>query len=202
MGVTICDYLEEVHVESWKETIQLKAKNGQSFTGDRLVIASGAWAKELEEVFDISIPVYPIRGQICAYEIPVGQVQHIVYTSQGYLVPKANGTLVNGASEDIAGFNTTVTDKGIKRLTNWNKHILPFLADKIPFHTWAGLRPATQDGFPLIGELTNAPHIIFATGHYRNGILLSPVTGHIVSDLLEGKKERVPLAMFAPERFS
>ncbi|WP_143522832.1 FAD-dependent oxidoreductase, partial [Pseudomonas sp. 2822-15] len=83
--------------------------------------------------------------------------------------PKVNGTLVNGASEDIAGFSTKVTEKGIARLVNWNKRILPFLESKSPFHTWAGLRPATQDGFPLLGPLEDAPHVIFATGHYRNG---------------------------------
>ncbi|WP_026674726.1 glycine oxidase ThiO [Alkalihalobacterium bogoriense] len=202
LGVNIYDELEEVSITSWQEEIEVKAKDGRTFTGDRLVISSGAWSKELEDTFDISIPVYPIRGQICAYPLPVGKVKHIIYTSQGYLVPKGNGTIVNGASEDIAGFQTSVTDKGIARLTNWNKHVLPFLEQETPFHTWAGLRPATQDGYPLLGQLSHAPHIIFATGHYRNGILLSPVTGHIVADILEQKKERVPLGLFQPERFS
>lgn len=202
LGVEIYDELEEVFVEEWKSEIKAVSKSGKEFTGDRLVVSNGAWAKELEAVFDLNIPVYPIRGQICAYHIPVGKVKHIIYTSQGYLVPKANGTIVNGASEDIAGFDTRVTEKGINRLTNWNKNVLPFLASAEPFHTWAGLRPATQDGYPLIGKLTKHPTIIFATGHYRNGILLSPVTGHIVADLIAGEMERVPLGMFHPERFS
>jgi glycine oxidase len=201
LGVEIYDHLEEVKLISWQENIELEAKNGERFSGDHLVISNGAWAKELEETLDMNIPVYPIRGQICAYEMPVGKVKHIIYTSQGYLVPKANGTLANGASEDIAGFNTTVTEKGIRRLTNWNKNVLPYLTNEIPFHTWAGLRPATQDGYPLIGKLKAAPHVIFATGHYRNGILLSPVTGHIVADLIEGKEDRTPLSLFNPERF-
>ncbi|MBU8905741.1 glycine oxidase ThiO [Desertibacillus haloalkaliphilus] len=202
IGVQIYEQLEQVDVVNWEEEIHLVAKDGQSFTGDRLVICSGAWASELEGTFGLSIPVHPIRGQICAYDMPVGKVKHILYSSQGYLVPKGNGTLVNGASEDIAGFNTTVTERGIRRLTNWNKNVLPYLANEIPFHEWAGLRPATQDGYPLIGKLSTAPHVIFATGHYRNGILLSPVTAHIVADLLEGQRDRVPLQMFAPERFS
>ncbi|WP_078552845.1 glycine oxidase ThiO [Bacillus alkalicellulosilyticus] len=201
LGVKICEELEDVQVNSWKDEIELEAKNGQTWSGDRLVICSGAWSKELEDTFDVSIPVYPIRGQICAYDMPVGKVKHIIYTSQGYLVPKANGTLVNGASEDIAGFQTTVTEKGIQRLTNWNKNVLPYLQNEKPFHTWAGLRPATQDGFPLLGKLTGAPQVIFATGHYRNGILLSPVTGHVVADLIDNKQERTPLGLFHPERF-
>lgn len=201
-GVTIAERLEEVTVERWREEIVLRSKSGRIFQGDRLIVCSGAWAQELEHVFDLRIPVYPIRGQICAYDLPVGRINHIVYTSQGYVVPKANGTLVNGASEDIAGFQTEVTKKGIDRLTNWNKNIFPFLQEMTPFHTWAGLRPATQDGFPLLGALLGAPHVIFATGHYRNGILLSPVTAKAVADILDGKQDYAPLASCRPERFS
>ncbi|WP_096189804.1 glycine oxidase ThiO [Evansella halocellulosilytica] len=201
IGVTIYDHLEQVDIKNWQEDILLTSKSGKTFPGDRLIICSGAWAAELEEIFGISIPVHPIRGQICAYDTPKNKVKHILFSSQGYVVPKGNGTLVNGASEDIAGFDTTVTEKGIQRLTKWNKNLLPFLAEESPFHTWAGLRPATLDGFPLIGKLSEAPHITFATGHYRNGILLSPVTGHLIADLLDNKKEIVPIGSFSPERF-
>ncbi|KHF41818.1 glycine oxidase ThiO [Halalkalibacter okhensis] len=201
-GVEIEEHLEQVTVENWKQSVTLQAKDGRQFTGDRLIICSGAWSSELEEVFGVRIPVYPIRGQICAYDLPVNHVKHIVYTSQGYLVPKGNGTLVNGASEDIAGFKTDVTEKGIQRLTNWNKHVFPFLGERTPFHTWAGLRPATQDGFPLIGKLEAAPHVVFATGHYRNGILLSPITAVAVADLLDEKEAYAPLVSCKPERFT
>ncbi|WP_088102452.1 glycine oxidase ThiO [Halalkalibacter urbisdiaboli] len=202
LGVLIEDELEEVAIIEWKDEIKLEAKYGKTFTGQRLIVSSGAWSHELEEIFSIRIPVYPIRGQICAYDNLHGRVKHIVYTSQGYLVPKGNGTLVNGASEDIAGFATDVTEKGIMRLTNWNYQIFPFLKQRIPFHKWAGLRPATQDGYPLIGKLEEAPHIIFATGHYRNGILLSPVTAVSVANLVDGMANHVPLHLFKPERFT
>ncbi|UCZ52355.1 glycine oxidase ThiO [Bacillus shivajii] len=201
IGVKIYDHLEQVDVKSWQDEVSLRAKGGQIFHGDRLVVCSGAWALELEETFEVPIPVQPIRGQICAYEVPQGKVNHIIFSSQGYLVPKGNGTLVNGASEDISGFDTSVTEKGIARLTKWNKKILPFLENENPFHKWAGLRPATLDGFPLIGKLSHAPHIIFATGHYRNGILLSPVTGEVVADLLDNKNSDVSIEAFSPERF-
>lgn len=201
-GVIIHDQLETVEVVEWRDRLVLKSKDNQTFTGDRLVVCSGAWSSELEDKFGLRIPVYPIRGQICAYDLPENDIKHIVYTSQGYFVPKANGTLVNGASEDIAGFRTDVTEKGIARLTNWNKKVFPHLETRTPFHTWAGLRPATQDGFPLIGKLDQASHVIFATGHYRNGILLSPVTAIAVADLIDESKTYGPLASCRPERFS
>ena len=79
------------------------------------MISTGAWSGGWSEQFEFPIPVYPIRGQICAYSVEPS-LRHILYTSQGYMVSKDNGTLVCGASEDIAGFTTTVTDKGIHRL--------------------------------------------------------------------------------------
>ena len=126
-------------------------------------------------------------------------VQHMVFGNQGYLVGKENGTLVCGASEDVAGFDTTVTDKGIDRLRKWNKQAFPFLEEKDPFHRWAGLRPSTQDGLPLIGPLSSSDgRVVFAVGHYRNGILLSPVTAELAADFIEGKHiSRLPFGILA-----
>ncbi len=201
-GVVIEDELQAVEIDEWKNGVVLRARNGRSFNADRLVVCTGAWAQELAETFAFPIPIYPIRGQICAYELPPNTIKHILYSSQGYLVPKANGTLVNGASEDIAGFQTEVTEQGIERLTNWNHQIFPFLKELKPFHRWAGLRPATQDGYPLIGELEAAPQVIMACGHYRNGILLSPITAITVADLIEGQSPAAPIECFKPERFT
>ena len=166
--------------------------------------ARGAWAQELVDTFGIAIPVYPIRGQICAYST-AGEgdaVRHMVFSNQGYLVSKGNSTLVCGASEDVSGFDTTVTEKGIGRLMKWNKQVLPCLESKRPFHRWAGLRPATQDGLPLIGFLKSSDRIVFATGHYRNGILLSPATAKLVADLIEGNETADFNQAFLPDRFA
>ncbi|TSB46701.1 glycine oxidase ThiO [Alkalicoccobacillus porphyridii] len=201
-GVELYDHLQEIKLHEWENSIRLTSKDGRVFEGDQLVISSGAWAKEYEDVFSLQFPIYPIRGQICAYQLEPARINHILYSSQGYLVAKENGTLVNGASEDIAGFETSVTEKGIRRLTNWNYHILPFLKQLRPFHQWAGLRPATQDGYPLIGRLQQANRVIFSAGHYRNGILLSPVTAEVVADMVSKQSTSIQMERFAPERFS
>lgn len=188
------------------------AENGTSrpgeavFRADRLVICTGAWAGKLSGRLGIRLPVQPIRGQICAYEWGAGEedhvpVRHMIFGSQGYLVQKANGTLVCGASEDVAGFDSSVTERGIARLLRWNKRVLPALGQAQPFRRWAGLRPATLDGRPLIGRLERAERIIFAAGHYRNGILLSPATAKLVADLAEGRQAEPWQTAFRPERF-
>lgn len=176
------------------------------FRADRLVVCTGAWAGKLSGRLGLRLPVQPIRGQICAYEWGAGEqdhmpVRHMIFGSQGYLVQKANGTLVCGASEDVAGFDTSVTERGIARLLRWNKRVLPALEQAQPFHRWAGLRPATLDGRPLIGRLERAERVIFAAGHYRNGILLSPVTAKLVADLAEGRRVEPWQIAFRPERF-
>ncbi|EXX84900.1 FAD-dependent oxidoreductase, partial [Paenibacillus darwinianus] len=171
-------------------------------SGDRLVVCTGAWTGALGRWFGLHFPVHPIRGQICAYEVPVGVVRHMVFSPQAYWTSKGNGTLVCGASEDVAGFDTTVTERGIGRLVRSGPKAFPFLADKPVVHRWAGLRPAIRDGWPMLGQLEGAPQVVIAAGHYRNGILLSPVTGASVTDLLDGKADWGLLAAFAPERFS
>jgi glycine oxidase len=200
-GVVIYERSEVIKTVPGEGDVSVETEDGESFTGDYLVVCSGAWAKQWENSFDLTIPLFPIRGQICAYRLPPDTVSRIVFTSQGYFVQKADGTLVCGASEDIAGFDTSVTEKGVARLESWSKTVFPFLKDKTPDHRWAGLRPATRDGFPLLGKLRNHPNVIFATGHYRNGILLSPVTAKTVGTLIDGHSPEVAIDSFDPERF-
>lgn len=202
-GVQIHEHLGRIELAEWRERVALRAQSGERFEADRLLISTGAWVQEMSEPLGIRIPVHPIRGQICAYAWNEERepLRHLVFTSQGYLVQKANGTLVCGASEDIAGFDTSVTDKGIRRLTEWNKQVLPVLGEVQPFHRWAGLRPAVLDGRPLIGRLNDAGHVFVAAGHYRNGILLSPVTATLIADSVEGKPLPEWCGAFRPNRF-
>ncbi|WP_019635221.1 FAD-dependent oxidoreductase [Paenibacillus fonticola] len=188
--------------QTLRREIVVKSKDGRKFPADRLVVCSGAWAQELSGTIELPLPIYPIRGQICAYDNARHTVRGMVFNNQGYVVAKGNGTVVCGASEDIAGFDTTVTEKGIERLRKWNKRLFPSLGGEVPFHKWAGLRPSTQDGRPLLGGLEAAEQIVFAAGHYRNGILLSPITAKIVADVIDGLELPSYYPAFAPERFN
>ncbi|MBP1992180.1 glycine oxidase ThiO [Paenibacillus eucommiae] len=209
IGVNIQENLERVEIVQWQQEVLVRSADHRLFSGDKLLVCSGAWAGELASTFGLYIPVHPIRGQICAYECEpaVHPVNHMVFSSQGYLVAKENGTLVCGASEDIAGFDTSVTAKGIERLQRWNKGVFPFLNELVPFHRWAGLRPSTQDGLPLIGPVggsneslgsnrsnrsSQSSRVMLAVGHYRNGILLSPVTAKLAADWVYGNSSISP----------
>mgnify|MGYP001430016554 FL=1 len=184
------------------EGAEVVTEHAGSFTGDRLVVCTGAWTGLFEQELGVPLPVHPIRGQICAYAVPVGLVRRIVVSPQAYWTAKSNGTLVCGASEDVAGFDTSVTERGIARLVRQGPKVFPMLEGLEPVHRWAGLRPGTLDGRPLIGRLPHAPRVIVAAGHYRNGILLAPVTGAAVAALLAGGTPPVPLDAFDPLRFA
>lgn len=169
---------------------------------DRLVVCAGAWSGEYERWFGLSVPIHPIRGQICSYEHQETEVRHMIFSSQAYWVGKRNARLVCGASEDVAGFETSVTERGIGRLIRSSNQLFPFLKGKETAHRWAGLRPATRDGMPMLGQVEGMPAVIMAAGHYRNGILLSPITAHIVADLLEEKQGEPSISRFSPNRFT
>lgn len=160
------------------------AADGRRWTGDRLLLCTGAWSAAWREALGFPIPVYPIRGQICSFPVPFGEVRHIVFSPQGYAVGKRDGTLVCGASEDVAGFDASVTEAGIGRLVRWSRRLFPLLEGLAPVHAWAGLRPATRDGWPLIGPV--GERVFCAFGHYRNGVLLSPVTAAWAADWATG----------------
>lgn len=205
MGVDVIDHAGElisleirpgggasVHMQSLPEALH----------ADRIIICSGAWTGQFEQWLGISIPVHPIRGQICSFEGGIEEIRHMVFSSQAYWVGKHIGRIVCGASEDVAGFDTSVTERGIERLLRASKRWFPILADRHTAHRWAGLRPATADGLPLIGPVLGNASVLMAAGHYRNGVLLSPVTARLIADMLDGCGRGHIGSAFSPDRFS
>lgn len=201
-GVAIYEGIDDWTVKEWRQGVALQGNGLPELRGERLVVCTGAWSAAWQERFGIRLPVYPIRGQICAFPSAFGEVRHMVFTSQGYAVGKRNGSLVCGASEDAAGFDASVTDRGISRLMRWSRRLIPALRDRDVQLAWAGLRPATQDGCPLLGPIAGAERIVCAFGHYRNGILLSPATARAVGDWAEGREPASYLKSFDPMRFT
>ena len=159
---------------------------GGAFHAGRVVLAAGCWSADLRPV-----PVFPVRGQLMIVDAP--PPPSVVFGAGGYLVPREGRTLV-GATVERAGFDKALTAEGLAELSA--------VAAKLGVRgrvteRWAGLRPGSPDGLPFLGELNGA---VVATGHFRNGILLAPVTADIVRALVRGEPSPVPLAPFAPGR--
>ena len=125
----------------------------------------------------------------------------MVVDAEVYLVPKRDGRLVVGATEEWVGFENHVTAEGVASLLHRALALLPDLAGCAFAGAWSGLRPATPDGLPAIGPVPGAPGLLVATGHYRNGVLLSPVTGELVAAMVTGGALPDDAAAFDPARF-
>jgi glycine oxidase len=140
-----------------------------------------------------------------AVSLPPSLPLHFVVRTPGiYIVPRTSGPsagrAIIGATIEDAGFDKTVHPPDIDHLHSLAAALLPPLADTLELEAWAGLRPATPDGLPLLGALPNQPNHFIATGHYRDGILLAPATAHVMAQLLLGETPSIDLAPFSPAR--
>jgi glycine oxidase len=148
----------------------------------QVVVAGGAWTASIAAELGVEATVGPIRGQILALAPDPLPFRHTIYGPDGYLVPKPDGRLVVGATEDHAGFDARPTAAGVARLLAMATHLSPPLAHAPFAGVWAGLRPVTPDRLPLLGPLPQWDNVSLATGHYRNGVLLAPVTARILTE--------------------
>jgi glycine oxidase len=164
-----------------------------------VVNAAGAWAGDLRGVPRSSLPaIEPRKGQMLALETPIGFVRRATWVTNGYLVPRDDGRLLIGATDECAGFDVRVTAGGIAGLLDAVLAAAPSLAGFTVSETWAGLRPGTGDGRPYIGP-TPLSGLFVAAGHYRNGILLAPITARLVAECVSGRI-RDELAAFSLTR--
>ena len=125
----------------------------------------------------------------------------VIYGHPGYLLPRRDGTITLGGTSEDVGFDIRVTAEGLHWLLDAGKRLVPAIADATYLSSWSGLRPGTPDGLPVLGPVPGMDNLMLATGHYRNGILLSPLTGELVTKaILDGETE--PLKPFSVARFT
>jgi glycine oxidase len=147
-----------------------------------VVIAAGTWTSFIKTSPQSPAPaIEPIRGQMICLEAKPQLTRHVIYGPRGYLVPRQDGRLLAGSTSEHAGFAKCVTAGGIAGILRNSLEISPAIADLPVVDTWAGLRPRAAGGLPVIGPCGEIDGLFYATGHYRNGILLAPLTGELIS---------------------
>ncbi|MGH9472417.1 MAG: NAD(P)/FAD-dependent oxidoreductase [Terriglobales bacterium] len=175
---------------------EVATEGGPRFQAAHLIIAAGAWSGGLAVA-----GVRPRKGQMLALAAPAGLLRHVIVAPGVYLVPREDGRIVVGATVEEAGFDTTVEPAAIARLRTAAIAVAPALAGCEAIETWAGLRPGSHDDLPYLGAIPGAPGLWAATGHFRDGILLTPITARVIADLVTGREPRLDLAAFAPARY-
>jgi glycine oxidase len=179
----------------------VRTANGTLAAG-HVVLAAGAWTARLVEGVDaVRLPVFPVRGQMMALPASRSTLRHIVWGEQGYLVPKANGLVFAGATVERVGFRKNVTVEGLDALKRMTMSLMPRLGSLNAVDAWAGFRPGSADGLPILGPLPGWQGLTVATGHFRNGILLAPITGRLIARSILDSSADEALAPFSPARF-
>jgi len=154
----------------------------REFEPESVVVCTGAWTNRL----GLTLPeVMPVRGQMICYRTAKRVYEHVIYSSRGYIVPRQDGRVLAGSTSEFVGFSKGVTDDGIAILRSMAEEISPSLASQTPYDSWSGLRPKTADEMPVIGRIEGLRNAFVATGHYRNGILLAPITANMIADRFE-----------------
>ncbi len=175
--------------------------DGSVEEGDVVINAAGSWAGEIRGLEADRVRFYPVRGQIICFEAPAGLLEPSLFSPDGILVPRRDGRLIAGSIFEDAGFNKSVTLSGIATITSGVAAMVPGLRGAAFREAWAGLRPASDDLMPVLGESPSVKGAFYAAGHFRSGILLSALTGEVIADLVMGRKPSIDLAPFSPARF-
>lgn len=174
--------------------------DGAAYQPEQIVIAAGSWSGQLLDGLEPSLPVTPVRGQMLAYDMPADKLQHIVLQQRQYLIPRRDGLILAGSTIEDSGFDVAVTADAGQSLHNMACGLMPELAEKQPLHHWSGLRPATPDGLPYIGQHPAIENLFVNYGHFRNGILLAPASAKLLADIMLERDPALPPAAYSPAR--
>lgn len=172
-----------------------------TLTGGTVVLAAGSWSGQIAVDGVAAAPVRPVRGQLLYLSWRGAPLRRVTWSSRCYLVPWDDGTVLLGATAEEAGFDERVTVAGVRDLLEAVCEVVPQAWSAGFSGARVGLRPATPDGLPIIGKSSTVPNLMYATGHFRNGILLAPLTAQLVGDALLGNRIDASLEPLAPSRF-
>jgi glycine oxidase len=192
---TVQDLVTVIDADTKSGTVTTKSR--ATYSARRVVLAAGAWVGQLAGA-RFARAVQPARGQLVSY--PTSPLRHVAYGPRGYVVPRGDHT-IGGSTMESVGFDTSTTSEGVKKVRAASEEICPRLSASERPTAWAGLRPVTPDMLPILGADPERPALVYACGHSRNGVLMAPLTGDIIADLVTGTPLSRDLAQFRPDRF-
>jgi len=178
----------------------LVTTDGRSFAANQVLLAGGSWSGDLAKQMGFELPVAPVKGQIVLLKGEPGAMTGIVKHDDAYFVPRTDGRVLVGASMEFVGFERGTTDDVVSGLLGSTRRIAPGLADCEVEHQWMGFRPGSPDGMPYLGPVESIPGLWVASGHYRNGVALAPITAELMSNWMMGEKPDMDLSTFAVDR--
>ncbi len=200
VGVKFLDGVEVTKIDRHQGRVtHLETSQGE-MSAQHYILATGAWSQQL-----LSIPVVPRKGQMLSVLVPTAQrdnlpLQQVLFGEEIYIVPRRDGKIIIGATSEDVGFEPANTLKSVKQLIVNAMRLFPPLQHCTLHETWWGFRPATPDELPILGTSADT-NLTLATGHYRNGILLTPITAKLIADLVWHQQADNLLSSFSWQRF-
>jgi glycine oxidase len=192
-------YVRRVVVEA--EAVTGLELDGETLPAGVVVVAAGSWSGLVEGAGVPPGIVRPARGQLVSIDTRPPLFRSVVSAPGGYLVPRRDGTVLAGSTVEMAGFKKQVTVAGLAGILTLARTLVPALADAPVTSTWSNFRPYTEDHLPVLGT-TNVRGLVLATGHFRNGILLAPITADSIAALIATGHSPTDLAPFNVSRFA
>jgi glycine oxidase len=188
-------------IERLDDGLRIHVERDAPVTANHVVVAAGSWSGHIDIDGVPPLPVRPIRGQLLQLASDAPALHRIVWGARCYLVPIGKGSILVGATVEDAGFDERTTVAGVRDLLDSACDLVPNLWQASFVGARVGLRPATADELPIIGRSAKMPGLVYATGHYRNGVLMAPLTARAVADLVFDNREDPLLTPASPQRF-
>jgi len=174
--------------------------SGKTYAADAVLLATGSWSHELAKQSGFVLPVLPVKGQIILLNTPANTLKHIIKHDNAYFVPRQDGRILVGASMENVGFLRGNTVAGTHALLSATLQLLPGLNQAVIEQQWMGFRPGSPDGLPFLGPIHSKKGLWVATGHYRNGVALAPITANIMADWILGQAPSLDMTAFSAQR--
>jgi len=181
------------------QVVGAQTSDGPKYAGS-FCVTSGAWSGRVAKTIGVHIAVKPVRGQMVLLERPQPGLQHVVNVGKRYLVPRLDGRVLVGSTEEDVGFDKQTTRGAVDGLLEFAHALVPAWQTAKVEKTWAGLRPATDDELPYLGRAPQFRNLFVAAGHFRTGLYLSPGTAVVISQLIRGERPAIDLTAFRLDR--
>jgi glycine oxidase len=201
-GASILEHAPAIRLLRQGNRIRAVQMPSQTHATDAVLLAGGPWTMALASRLGAHVPARPVRGQMLSLESPPGGLNHMIWGSSAYLIPREDNQTYVGATVEEAGYRKRTTRAGLGSLRSGAALLVPHFKAARQRSAWAGLRPGSPDDLPIMGRLPGWQNVWVSTGHYRNGILLAPVTGWLMQQaMLTSDPEAIPLEL-SPARFA
>jgi glycine oxidase len=200
LGVGLCSDCAVTGYSVHSQRVTAADTRGGLVIADQFVICAGAWSRRVAGALRFALPIFPVRGQMVLLRLPARIFSRVILQGKRYLVPRDDGRVLVGSTEDYVGFDRRTFAADLEELRGFALRLVPGLAAAEVEASWAGLRPGTADGLPFIGPMPELENVWVAAGHFRAGIHLSPATGRIMSQLVCGEAPAIPVDAFRLDR--